>query len=318
MDPLGENLETLLATGRQEILLAAPFIKKRTLARLLSKVPAGVPVHCITRWRPAEVLSGVSDLEIWPLLKEQGNACLSLKNSLHAKYYRADAHCLVGSANLTDTALGWVPQPNLELLVPVDARTPYISRFESELLQGLVVVDDQVYAHAVQVVEALRSQYPELPEPLVPDIGSSDEPPVVASEEVNIESWIPRLRNPQDLYLSYTGGEDLLGTSSREASRRDLAHLPVPPGLPRDVFNGYVGMLLLEKPIVQQVDAFVVTPQRFGAVRDYLATLPCSNDPDFNATRAWQTLMRWLRFFLPNRYALLPGTYSEVLYRVSS
>ncbi len=77
-----------------------------------------------------------------------------------------------------------------------------------------------------------------------------------------------------------------------------------------------MGILLLEKPIIQQIDNFVKTPQRFGAIRDFLESLLCMNLPNFNPERAWQTLMRWLLYFLPSRYALSVPNYSEVFYRI--
>jgi hypothetical protein len=75
---------------------------------------------------------------------------------------------------------------------------------------------------------------------------------------------------------------------------------------------------LLQKPIIQRVDSFVKTPQRFGAVKNLLNSLPCVANPHFNAERAWQTLMRWLLYFLPNRYALSVPNYSEVFYQIKT
>ena len=77
-----------------------------------------------------------------------------------------------------------------------------------------------------------------------------------------------------------------------------------------------MGILLLEKPIIQEIDNFVQIPRRFGAVRDFLASLLCANIPNVNPERAWQTLMRWLLYFLPSRYALSVPNYSEVFYRI--
>ncbi|NNJ11752.1 hypothetical protein EKD04_015560 [Chloroflexales bacterium ZM16-3] len=75
------------------------------------------------------------------------------------------------------------------------------------------------------------------------------------------------------------------------------------------------GALLLQQPIVRHIDTFLIRPQRFGAVRDELARLPCAATPGFDATLAWQTLMRWLFHFLPARYTRLPSRHSEVVGR---
>src|SRR5688572_5725315 len=146
MTPLGTRLECLCAEARHEILLAAPFTKKDVVARLLEKVPLSVSVRCVTRWRPEEILAGVSDIEVWPLLRDRHLASMWLRTDLHAKYYRVDERCLVGSANLTSMALGWTPHPNLELLVPLEAGDAALRGFEAVMLAGCVQVDDALFA----------------------------------------------------------------------------------------------------------------------------------------------------------------------------
>jgi len=41
-------------------------------------------------------------------------------------------------------------------------------------------------------------------------------------------------------------------------------------------------------------------------------------DADFDASRAWQTLMRWLRYVLPARHERVPARHSEVLRRAAA
>ena len=136
------------------------------------------------------------------------------------------------------------------------------------------------------------------------------------NNSVNVNAWLPTLRNPEDLYIVYCGQTEKLSTASKTAALIDLRSLPVISNLSQKVFQAYIGTLLLQKPIIQKVDSLVKTPQRFGAVKNLLNSLPCSNNLHFNAERAWQTLMRWLLYFLPNRYALSVPNYSEVFYRI--
>ncbi len=141
---------------------------------------------------------------------------------------------------------------------------------------------------------------------------------MTTNNSVNVDAWLPTLRNPEDLYIAYCGQTEKLSTASKIAALTELRSLTIIPNLSQKVFQAYIGTLLLQKPIIQKVDTFVKTPQRFGAVRDLLASLPCANLPDFDAERAWQTLMRWLLHFLPNRYALSVPNYSEVFYRIKT
>lgn len=318
VDLPGIQLEKLCIKARQEVLLAAPFIKAYVLKRLLAKISTNVSVKCITRWHPEEILAGVSDLEVWSLLKERPQSSLWLRPDLHAKFYRADEQCLVGSANLTAKALGWSNPSNLELLVQLPASEPTLKIFEAELLAGCVRVNESLFEQMSATVRLLAKQYPDIKAFVSDNAKASEEERLFSDNVVSVEAWLPTLRHPEDLYLAYSGKGERLTNVARDAAYNDLQTLPVIQNLPRGAFEACIVTLLLQKPIIQKVDSFVKTPQRFGAVRDLLASLPCANVPDFNAERAWQTLMRWLLYFLPHRYALSVPSHSEVFYRVDT
>lgn len=308
----GNQLEDLCAQARNEIIFVAPFIKASALERLLSKMPDAINLSCVTRWRPEEITAGVSDLDVWHLIMRRENASLWLRPDLHAKYYRFDQSCLVGSANITFTALGWLRQSNLELLVPLSAQEPQLKKFESELFLGSVKVSQAVFEQMRQTVELLQKQLPEVQN-------------ISAVAEINLEvetfstmtasTWLPILRNPEDLYLAYCGRVEELSKASRQAALQDLSLLTLPVGLSKSAFQVYAGSLILQMPIVNRVDEFLEIHQRFGAVKDLLTSLPCNQNLEFDAAHDWQTLMRWLRYFLPSRYTLSIPNHSEVFGR---
>lgn len=311
----GSQLTELCAQSSGEVLLCAPFIKLDALRRVVESVSSEVTLHCITRWRPDEIVAGVSDLEVWPLLRDRGHSSLWLCASLHAKYYRADTNCLVGSANITAAALGWAAQPNLELLVPVSHEDPAVAEFESWVFAVSAEVDDSIYDQMVGIVQAISAQVQQVSCQLEP-IGRLDVCGNCGPLSQPNPYWLPSLRNPEELFLAYSDNLDRLSSASQEAATNDLAALVVTPGLPREAFEAYVGALLLQQPAIRKVDALVATPQRFGAVRDTIASMvPEDQAAGFDADRAWQTLMRWLRHFLPDRYGLSVPRHSEVFFR---
>lgn len=309
----GDRLLELCKCAEREVLLVAPFVKINVLEKLLSATAEYVSVHCITRWRPDEIVAGVSDLEVWPLLKERKGARLSLRPDLHAKFYRTENNCLLGSANLTAAALGWSPIPNLELLVHLPIHSPEAIDFEVTLLKGSVEVDDSIFEQISNAVALLSTETLKPSDAMI----VPDEDGFVQQSLVLPDAWLPSLRNPEALYIVYVGRWEELTSASRDAALEDLAVLSVPKHLSKAAFEAYVGILLLQQPIIRQVDTFVTTPQRFGAVTKLLESLPCSERLDFDAARAWQTLMRWLRHFLPTRYGLAVPNHSEVFYRLT-
>ncbi|MBW4482088.1 MAG: phospholipase D family protein [Tildeniella torsiva UHER 1998/13D] len=308
----GDQLEELCTQARSEIIFVAPFIKTSALERLLSIIPNAINLSCVTRWRPEEIIAGVSDLDVWHLITRCENASLWLRPDLHAKYYRSDHNCLVGSANITSTALGWLRQANLELLVPLSAQEPQLKKFESELFLGSVQVSQTIFEQMQQTVELLQKQLPEIQNFRV---ATELELEVEAFSIVTAETWLPALRNPEDLYLAYHGRFEELSRASCQAVLQDLSVLTLPVGLSKSAFQVYVGSLILQMPIVNRVDKFLEIPQRFGAVKDLLTSLLCNQNLEFDAAHAWQTLMRWLRYFLPSRYTLSIPNHSEVFGR---
>jgi len=299
MSEIGRQLENLCRESKNEILLVAPFIKVSALRRLFEQLSSNILVKCVTRWHLEDILAGVSDIEIWSLFAERQGSSLWLRSDLHAKYYRTSDRCLVGSSNLTNAALGWSNHPNLELLIP----SPAIPSFELDLFSESVLVDQDLYEQTLRAVQLLKDSYPKVNIPLevlyVPD-----------------SSWLPKLRNPEDLYIAYCGNETKLSTVSSEAALTDLRSLRIPKGLDRHIFEVCVGTILLQKPLIRKIDEFLENPQRFGAVTEFMRSLPCSKAEDFDADRSWQTLMRWLRYFLSDRYALSIPNHSEVFYRL--
>jgi hypothetical protein len=303
---IGQNLVDVVQNTQHELWIVAPFIKLNALSRLINELNQQVKIHCFTRWRPEEIAIGVSDIDIWLLLKDRGNSQLWIRSDLHAKYYRADKTCLIGSANLTATALGWASNPNLELLLDVPINHPSLVNFETELMAKAILVNDALYQQTKELVTQL--------EPEIKSLQYLEQE--VASTEISIidlETWLPSLRNPEQLYWAYQGEKGKFSSGIYDIAILDLQVLNIPKGLSKSSFESYVGYSLLQLPIIQKVDIFVAQPRRFGEVSAYLKTLPCANVPDFDSKFAWQTLMRWLLFFLPTRYNQWVANHTEMI-----
>ena len=317
---LGEVLEMLCREGRKEAVFVAPFIKRAAFGRLLSALPADVSLLCVTRWRPEEVAAGVSDPDIWLDMQQRARASLRLCPSLHAKYYRVDTACLIGSANITGAALSWTTTPNLEILYPFGGSLAEGQAFEGHLLSSSVLCQEVIYQEmkaTVSLLQAepraymlLRDAATELPaETATTNDVTADTNNIILSDP---SIWLPQSRQPSDLFLTYSDQWPQLTSASHTSTQIDLAVLQIPRELPQPVFTRYVAAQLLQFPCIAAVDAFVTQSQRFGAVTAYLKTLPCSKSTNFDATRAWQTLMRWLLYFLPERYEHSVPRHSEV------
>lgn len=295
MEAVANKLIDLCRSAQRELVLVAPFIKVDVIRRLLAETPTAVSVTCITRWRPEEIAAGISDLEVWEVIRARPAAALFLRHNLHAKYFRGDDRCLVGSANLTATALGWSQRSNLELLITVNPSI--LVDFEGEAKTNTVCVDDAVRSTMAKAVAAIKEP------PLRWLADTRPQKPADATAALDLGTWLPACRRPDKLYSAYLGKRDELIEDAYEAATQDLAMLDIPSGLDRQPFELIVATTLQQMPLVRKVDEAAVTPQSFDSLASLLrAELGDVAPPNFDADDAWQTMVRWLVYFFRDRY----------------
>ena len=306
----GSALEKLCRGASEEVLLVAPYIKASVLARLLASIPITIELDCVTRWRPADIMAGVSDLEVFRIVDEHGGK-FWLRQDLHAKYFRGDEHVLLGSANLTSTALGWSSKPNLELLINANLKMEDLKDFENILFEAAVQVDENLYT---TFRDSAKNWKLDAPPANHQDILLEEY--LFSKPQLRLKSWMPACRSPADLFSIYQPSEaDFLPTETLQSGNLDLAILQPPPRLTAEEFKNVIAVSLLAIPVFNVIDRFVTEPRRFGEVREHLQQeLSLSYE---QAGRAWQTLIRWIRYFLPERYEYKKPNYSEIIVRKS-
>lgn len=306
---LGKSLEALAATAQASAVIAAPFIKRNALSMVLARLARHVPLLCVTRWRPEELAIGVTDLDIYLDLLERGNARVLLVNNLHAKYFRFDHRVAIGSCNLTGAALGYGHRSNLELLLPIAADEGAF-QFEAHMLAAGVFACDEAYKAMSQAVLALATTAKADSASDKGEIEASDLEQLADHSIQPWAEWLPACRAPELLFDAYRGEKENLSAATRIAAASDLDGLHVPQGLTRAQFETYVASMLLSSPVVAKLANFARTPRRFGEMRGYLRMLV--EVP--HATHDWQTVMRWLLYFSPNRFEMRVANYSEIFF----
>lgn len=289
----GDRLVEHLAAAAQNVLICAPFIKTRVLARLLQAIPAPVPVRVVTRWLPAEIAVGISDLETFDVVASRKGAQLDLLDRLHAKVYVADGIALVGSANLTGAALGWSNKPNLELLTTLAATDESICQFLDQLIEARPA--------SIEEQERIRNLASKLDLPklnLVSDAATTA--PAVL--------WLPRLAAPARLLQAYMPQtRDRLATSVLEAALSDLDALGIPAGLPEQAFRQAVADAFERMPAVQRLLAAAADDLRDADGANIIRQMPVATDLD--AEQQWLIVREWMTSFLGDRYEIAPESF---------
>ncbi|PIL18377.1 hypothetical protein P775_19845 [Puniceibacterium antarcticum] len=301
---LGDQLLELVSSAKERVVLVAPFIKVDALQRVLDAIPisAGLHIDCVTRWRPEDIVDGVCDLEIFEVITDRENAQLWRHPNLHAKFFRADQSCLLGSSNLTGRALGWRLPTNLELLVQLDMNLHELQAWETSLMSSCVSVTvelrDQI-AHQAADLAAQRPKKTSI------DVEHDDDPTF---------RWIPLCPSPERLFKVYTGelDEAKMVRSAFEFAQRDLRTLGPPKGYSEEQFLEYVADRLQKLEVVQKVvsasSSGVSDTQAADLIAEYIDASSMISPTD-----AWRILKRWMMHFFPAQYRIEVG--QEILVR---
>lgn len=289
----GDRLVEHLGAATRDVLICAPFIKAGVLARLLHAIPSYVLVRVVTRWLPAEIAVGVSDLDVFDVVAARHGARLELLDRLHAKIYVADSVAVIGSANLTGAALGWSDKPNLELLTTLAVTDEAIRHFFDQLAEARPAT--------VEERDRLRSLAAELH---VPELNLVSDAATTAPAVL----WLPRLAAPARLFQAYMlQTRDRLAASVLEAALSDIDALGIPPGLQEMAFRQAVAASFERMPAVQRILAAAADDLRDADGADIIHQMPVAKD--LAAEQQWLIVREWMTSFLGDRYEIAPASF---------
>jgi len=296
----GIRLQNFFANARDKIVICAPFIKVHTLRSLLKKIPNEIDVEIYTRWKPHEILLGVSDLAVFDYVSSLNRGRVFISDRLHAKFYRSDSSTIIGSANVTNSALGWSKNPNIEFLVKVDSSCREVQVLESELAR-FQLVTPETRLHFENLVNELDDRYL----PTIKDQVNKEE--ALKSRYVD---WLPACTVPDILYAVYSdefSGRRFSSGAIADALS-DLDDLGVPPGLDKMEFE------ILIKDRLRQIDSFKAFLDRASSVlveSDALKIIKVLR-PDYLDEEAkffWNIILEWIRVFFHEEIEIAPLSF---------
>lgn len=292
----GERLKTLLKDATTNVVLCAPFIKSKVLRTVLGVVPSDVHVLIVTRWKPTEIAAGVSDIEVYDVANDRPNTELRLLQNLHAKIYTADDKCLIGSANLTASALGWGEVHNIELMIQTQIYDSEVELLLKQLKKAELVSLETKLAmeSAVENVESVEFD---------------EAADMTGNEHSRQVSWLPRCAAPEKLYEIYKDpGTKIVAESTKQDGKADLQDLFVAKDLKHDGFAVSVQDNLMLMPAFAHIINMVPTGITDELGRDLIAnTRPDLDDTD--AHQQWRIVRDWIRVFFSDRFEVAPESY---------
>ena len=253
-----------------------------------SPAAAGLPA-------PGGRLGGTRGLELSPWSVFLHECCrYPLLNDLHAKLFVADERCLVGSANLTGSALGWSEFSNVELLVSVPAENGDVA----VLLQHLEAAEPATFAKRSEVEREAATL----------EVGNwIDGSPVTGDNRSR--AWLPRCAAPDRLFDIYQNPDTVrVAEETRQDGLADLADLRIAPGLSPERFVAAVSGALRRIPSITRILEAVP-----GIVRDSRGVeLVTSADPGVSRDDAalhWRIVRDWIRVFFADEFEVAPESF---------
>ena len=142
-----DQIRTELARSTESFLLISAYCKLPLVEYFDSCiVNPNIEKKLVVRFRREDIISGASDLEIYPYCKAHGWK-LYFRCDLHAKTYVFDRlRCIIGSANATSRGLSLTGPGNYEMATACKLDAIEAHKLVNGLLRGSIEMTDEIYA----------------------------------------------------------------------------------------------------------------------------------------------------------------------------
>jgi|SaaInlStandDraft_6_1057023.scaffolds.fasta_scaffold48517_2 hypothetical protein len=136
---------------KYELIIVCPYIKLRTLKRILDNLSPQIKVLVVARWNIQDLIAGSSDLEVYSYLKNKGHR-LYIHQDIHLKVILKDKlKIILGSANITERGLGFLDKSNIEA-VSIDTVDEDDLKKINQILHESIAVNKELYKEIKKIV----------------------------------------------------------------------------------------------------------------------------------------------------------------------
>ena len=148
---LQKELSISLSECQKGVITLSAFIKKAAFQWFIDQFSQkNIHVTVVARWTLADLLCGVSDIEVYQLCKDQGWT-FKIDQRMHSKLYLIDSKfAFVGSSNLTGAGLGLHSKSNFELSTKTDISKIDLSKV-NKYLDSCITMTDEIYKEIAEV-----------------------------------------------------------------------------------------------------------------------------------------------------------------------
>ena len=303
--PAIEAIEELVASGNLLNGCISAFAKADAVERLSNGFDQR-SCYFITRWRVAELAKGVSDIEVYPFLRNLGIP-LYISYRLHSKIYRfSNANVLCGSCNATASGLGLNENPNIETASLVaELRLEDEIKLKMLATESIRVTDDIYEEFKAAIIEC----------PPQPPFPTSDKEIYARcqAEKEFLLTDLPATKTPTQLLEIIRRSSSTSDVPASVVADCVNYGLSLPSEEAKSVLASYFRNSEFVKAIVAEIRSR--KEMSFGAVTSFVHDR-CRDVPSphrRDVKECVNTLYNWLCYFFDDLTWDVPGTRSQVI-----
>lgn len=311
--PLFEKIREYLKNAKKEeqIFLYIPYIKTKILSKLVGNLDNKITI--ITTWEPNDLLSGSSELKLYPFCKEN-KITLYINNKIHLKVYSVGLQsAIIASGNISHNGL--MPRGNFECGTIIDKLSSADRLYFEKIRTSANLVDDEFYQ---PLLEWYEKQSKEIPKHI-----KLEEIVSIPIRKNFLISALPMTKDVNDLVKGYekinSGLEPSDDSEVTACIYHDLANYDILLGLSHDEFLNMLKKKFFEHQFIQRIDKFLNPCAQFGRIKEWVqkncTTVPIPSRREL--TGNVQVLYEWFEKLGDGKYVIdVPGEFSQRLCKV--
>lgn len=306
-NPLIDNLKSGIENNEGAVLLICPFVTLPAIKELFDSRRNFQDLKIITRWNEGDVLTRVSDIEIYPYLKEKGIK-LFINTLLHVKliiFKNNSAYLMTG--NITGKGLGLTDDMNIEAGVVTEINS-IDWKMIFKIIESSNEVGDEMYKIYQKYIDENRIKQEELPEIVMLD----------TFDKTHSISSLPVIEDPEKLYKNYEKINEIKNKDEYRKTLHDLSIYNIPLGLDKVIFFNKLSEAFINHPFIVDLIDFLKSENqaiRFGKLKKWLQD-NCSNKPVpymFELTMNAKVFYKWLPFFFGKKIKITQPRHSQLI-----
>lgn len=306
--PLFETIKEYLNTAiiDETIYIFTPYIKTAILNKIIPQTNTKIVI--ITSWNTNDLLSGSSELELYPFCIENG-ITLYINNKIHLKFYSNEFNDgIIATGNISERGL--MHDGNYECAVYMDKIENSNRMFLQNIISKSTLINDDIY---FELKNWLKNQTK-----ILKNLDYFDNIVNNVTNNTFLISALPMTYCINDLISGYAKlNRDQEPSADKEISDciyHDLANYDIELGLSNEKFLHKLKVNFFAHPFILRIDEFIDPHAYFGGIKEWVQS-NCTDVPipsRRSLTNNIQVLYEWFNELGDGKYVIdTPGSHSQ-------